>query len=187
MIEPKRKRMKRVDELGTARYLTFSCYRKLPLFVNDQIKARFVADLITTSQQFGVRVIAWVIMPDHVHLIVFPREAEPLTGFLTALKRPIAMDAVKRWNAADAPILSRATDKRGAAHFWQAGGGFDRNLTDELLEKIGYIHRNPVRRQLTASSVDWPWSSARRYASLPDAIGPEIAFDLLPPWGSDLL
>ena len=50
--------------------------------------------------------------------------------------------------------------------FWQAGGGYDRNVVEvtTALKIIEYIHRNPVRRGLVERPEDWPWSSARWYA-----------------------
>lgn len=52
--------------------------------------------------------------------------------------------------------------------FWQAGGGYDRNVGDEstLRTMIDYIHQNPVRRGLVDRPEDWIWSSARWYAGL---------------------
>ncbi|MGC4031713.1 MAG: transposase [Tepidisphaeraceae bacterium] len=188
MAEPVRKRLRRRDVAGTARYLTFSCYRRLPLFSNDAIKARFVADFTAAADRFGVRVLAWVVMPEHVHLIVVPDGDEPLTPFLTASKRPIAVEAVRRWRSLGAPVLFRVTDPQGRPRFWQPGGGYDRNVVDaELIEKIRYTHANPVRRRLAATPVGWPWSSARRFAGDPTAIGPPIAFDLVPVHAAEVI
>ena len=52
--------------------------------------------------------------------------------------------------------------------FWQAGGGYDRNVVeqDTLRTMIDYIHSNPVRRGLVDRPEDWTWSSARWYAGL---------------------
>ena len=52
--------------------------------------------------------------------------------------------------------------------FWQAGGGYDRNIIDEKTawKVIDYIHLNPVRRGLVERPEDWEWSSARWYAGL---------------------
>jgi putative transposase len=53
-------------------------------------------------------------------------------------------------------------------HFWQPGGGYDRNITstEALRAMIDYIHANPVRRGLVARAEEWEWSSARWYAGL---------------------
>ena len=59
---------------------------------------------------------------------------------------------------------------KGRLRFWQAGGGYDRNIRDEeeMLEKARYIHANPVRRGLVDSPADWKWSSARWYEGVRD-------------------
>ena len=168
VLNPPRKRMRRCDVPGSGRYLTFSCYRRLRLIDNDAIKARFVAHLgITLSRYEGVHLLAWVVMPEHVHLILFPQEDRPLTPFLTALKRPLAMEVLARWRALDAPVLPRLCGRDGQTRFWQPGGGYDRNIVTELREKIRYVHCNPVARRLADAPTDWPWSSARAMPACP--------------------
>ena len=74
-------------------------------------------------------------------------------------------------------------------HFWQRGGGYDRNVTEpSTLEKMmEYIHLNPVRRGLVEQATDWKWSSANWYVSgkgpLPlDQIPPEWTSGMAPEW-----
>jgi putative transposase len=161
---PPMKNMQRFDEPGTARFITFSCYRRLRLFDNDRIKDRFVERFVEFAALKRVDVLAWVVMPEHVHLVLFPEPADAISAFLSSLKRSFATEVLRRWRELDAGILPRLRDRRGDPHFWQLGGGYDRNVVgDELLEKIRYCHLNPISRGLVASSVDWRWSSARAY------------------------
>ncbi len=69
------------------------------------------------------------------------------------------------WQSLDVPILRRIQDTQGAYHFWQQGGGYDRNLfsEDEYGEKLTYMHDNAVRRGLVSRAADWRWSSAEWY------------------------
>ena len=73
---------------------------------------------------------------------------------------------IRRWREREARVLARMVDARGVVRFWQRGGGYDRNVRDhaELIEKIGYVHANPVRRGLVERDAEWSWSSARDYA-----------------------
>jgi len=161
-----RRTLKRREVSGHARYLTFSCYRRLPLFNNDQIKQLFVDQLDLTRRRLNFQIYAWVVMPEHVHLLVMPDTPEVTAShLLRALKRPVAAKVLTRWREIDPPILNRIKDKKGSPHFWQPGGGYDRNIISdqEILEKIEYIHANPVRRGLVDSTTDWPWSSALWY------------------------
>lgn len=113
-----------------------------------------------------VRLLAWVIMPEHVHLIADPGAVE-MTSFLWKLKRPFANTIIERWKELNAPVLARITDADGRRRFWLRGGGYDRVIRSEadLREKIAYIHSNPTRRGLVERDEDWAWSSAGWYAS----------------------
>jgi putative transposase len=175
-----RKKMVRYEVPGTARFLTFSCFDRLPLFNNDQIKSRFVHMLSDVATRKDMKVLAWVVMPEHVHLVLLPSAPGQITAVLTSLKSMVAAQVLARWRSLDALILRKLRDSTGD-HFWQPGGGYDRNVVgDELLEKIAYCHRNPITRGLVKRSVDWPWSSARAYERL-DCAGPPIDFTSLPP------
>ena len=170
---PFRKRMKRFEGLGHARYLTFSCYQRLPLLNNDRIKQVFVDRLHAVRLERPFQLWAWVIMPEHVHLLIFPRLPEhPVDTILHSLKRPVAEKVLGRWKQINAEILNRVADRNGRLHFWQTGGGYDRNIAseDELWEKVTYIHENPVRRGLVDRAIDWPWSGARWYAGRGDCL-----------------
>ncbi|MGQ0636020.1 MAG: transposase [Planctomycetaceae bacterium] len=111
-------------------------------------------------------------MPEHVHLLVSPREANIEIGrFAGFVKEHTARPAI-RWLKDHAPeFLPKITVIEGGVvrrRFWQPGGGYDRNVTDErtLLSIIDYIHFNPVRRGLCERATDWEWSSARWYAGI---------------------
>jgi putative transposase len=66
-----RRKLQRHDVPGTARYLTFSCHRRLPLLNHPAIRNRFVAHLLRATGETDLRILAWVVMPEHVHLISF--------------------------------------------------------------------------------------------------------------------
>ncbi len=178
---PPKKTLKRIEHFGTARFLTFSCYRRLKLFSNDRIKDRFIEHLTSVSDCKQMEIFAWVVMPDHVHLIVNTNESVSIANYLLALKRPFALEVLNRWRELNAKILPKLRDINGKHHFWQAGGGYDRNVFgDELVEKIRYCHKNPIERGLCDSATDWKWSSAGRYSGSLDAVGPVVDFAQLP-------
>ncbi len=166
----KRRHRKRYEHGGDARYLTFSCFRRLPLFGHDRIKDAFAEHLEVRRQRDGFRLIAWVIMPEHAHLLLVPAPTQELPPVLRGLKEPFARMTLRVWRELNAPILARLVDSRGLTRFWQRGGGYDRNIVSEheLLEKTAYIHQNPVRRGLVGKATDWRWSSARWYAGSRD-------------------
>src|SRR3954470_17934981 len=108
---PHRRRLRRFDLRGHARFLTFSCYRRLPLLNHDAIRELFLVRLAAVCEAERVRLLGWVLMPEHVHLVVFPEtEAEPDLGrFCHSLKRPFAEAVLRRWKELRAPILARIT------------------------------------------------------------------------------
>ena len=168
-----RKRLKRLEIAGQGRYLTFSCYQRLALLDNDTIKARFVQQLARAQSRGAFRLVAWIVMPNHVHLLLIPSLPDwPVPRILKAVKRPFAQHVIGRWRELQAPILSRLHDATGVTRFWQRGGGYDRNIVsdDELWGKIEYIHANPVRGNLVDRPTDWRWSSARWYAGQRDGV-----------------
>ena len=168
MPDGHRKRRKTYNEPGHGHYLTYSCVNRWPLLRKERT-CRWVLDAVETAcQRHGFDVYAFVIMPEHVHLLVRPRSADyRIERFLYNVKRPVAWRA-KAWLAetGNEDWLDRLTFAHGSRRvfrFWLPGGGFDRNIFREmtLKEVADYIHGNPVRRGLAENPTDWPWSSAR--------------------------
>jgi putative transposase len=105
---------------------------------------------------------AFVYMPEHVHLVVFPGpNSTSIDQLLKAIKRPYSFRIKQLLAATDAALLRRLTVRQrpGIATFryWQEGPGYDRNLesSQSVLAAIDYIHRNPVRRGLVERAFDW--------------------------------
>ncbi|RJO66656.1 MAG: hypothetical protein C4523_11840 [Myxococcales bacterium] len=169
-MEPNpRKKLKHFNEVGHAHALTFSCYKRLPLLERDRLCLWFLEALEDVCRNLEYETHAFVVMPEHVHLVVVPLKAEyDIARFLHGLKRPVAGRAEK-WLALHDPVwherLKPPADSKGSFHFWQRGGGFDRNIFSEQIyaATIHYIHNNPVRRGLVRSPEEWKWSSIHWY------------------------
>ena len=166
------KRRKRYDGNREPRELTFSCYRRFKFLERDLTREWFIAALEKARQRWPVDVWAYVLMPEHVHLLVSPRQLELELGrFAGYVKEHTARPAI-RWLKEHTPeFLPKITVVEGRVtrhRFWQPGGGYDRNVTEErtLESMIEYIHRNPIRRGLCEQAIDWEWSSARWYAGI---------------------
>lgn len=163
------KQMRRIEKSNRARYVTFSNYRRLPLLGRPAIRNVFADVLVEARTLYDFRLIAWVAMPEHVHMILMPRPPEEsIVEPLWWLKREVGRRVVARWRELDAPILGKITLHNGRVKYWQPGGGYDRVIRSEhdLIEKIRYIHLNPVRRGLVEQPEDWAWSSARWYKGI---------------------
>ena len=162
-----RKLCKRYDCEGNAHYLTFSCYKNRPFLANDRTRQWQLTSIRRAQEKHLFDLWAWVIMPEHVHMLVLPHTS--VSAILTAVKAPVAKSASLwvRANAVDflPRMLNIQPNGKRVIRFWQRGGGYDRNITSakELLEKIRYIHLNPVRRDLVGLPEDWQWSSSKAW------------------------
>lgn len=155
--------MKRREIPGGSRFITFSCNRRLPLFNNERICEAFLCAVDRARKKYPFELFAWVIMPEHIHMMMRPSDACPLKTPLASIKTSVGSVVVRRWRKLNAPILTRITDPDGTPRFWQHGGGFDRNVRDdeEFCKEIKYIHLNPVKRGLVTAPELWKWSSVR--------------------------
>jgi putative transposase len=168
-----RKRLHRWETGRHSRYVTFSTYRRAPVFANDANCRVWVASVIAARDRFGFDLRAWVLMPDHVHMILVPGDATQAMGdVLRSIKQPVAQRIVNDLRRREHRALARLATPQGAIRLWQEGGGFDRNIRDEAEyhKEVAYIHFNPVKRGLAAEPVDYEWSSARWYAGQPAVI-----------------
>jgi putative transposase len=166
------KRRVRYNEPGEPRELTFSCYNQYAFLSRDRTREWLCEALDKARAECGFQLWAYVIMPEHVHLLVCPGDfPEKMSRFLQVVEEPVARKAI-RYLEANAPHwLARIRVREGTRErhrFWQPGGGYDRNITsaEMLRAAIEYIHANPVRRGLVARAEDWEWSSARWFAGL---------------------
>ena len=183
---PARRRHRRNYNLpGHAHELTFSCYQGYRFLESDRT-CRWLADAIESARRdLDFALWAYVFMPTHAHLIIFPRQpVYDIAAIRTAIKRPVGRAGVRWIEERALEWLPRVTRKRNSKTerlFWQSGGGYDRNITEgaTLLKMIEYIHMNPVRKRLVEKPEDWKWSSAAHYlaggeTSLPvDPVPPE--------------
>ncbi len=163
------------NEARHAHLLTYSCVHRWPLLNKDRTRAWVVEAMDTVRRELGVALLAYVIMPEHVHLLLHPqRDNYEMRRILAALKRPVA-GAAKAYlqdtgNVAWLRKLSVDYPSRQVFRFWQPGGGFDENIFHDrtLSTIIDYIHANPVRRGLVPGATNWAWSSARFWAGYDD-------------------
>lgn len=167
-----RKLRKRIDEPGHARELTFSCYKRFKFLDRDRTRQWFVDELADARNTFPFDLWAYVIMPEHVHLLVYPRQASGKVGIVAGkIKEQVARKAIKYLEENAPEWLERISVQEGnrlRRRFWQPGGGYDRNVVElsTVQKMINYIHMNPVRRGLVSRPEDWLWSSAGWYAGI---------------------
>ncbi|MCA8989672.1 MAG: transposase [Planctomycetaceae bacterium] len=128
-----------------------------------------------TRESQNVAVWAYVIMPEHVHLLISPRNRDyEMRRILAALKAPVSRSAKAYFeDSENERWLTKLTVQHGnrkTFRFWQPGGGSDKNVwnSNSIEQVVDYIHANPVRRGITERPEDWPWSSARAIVGVDD-------------------
>jgi len=140
----------RFQQCGCFHFLTFSCYRRQALLMRQGAYELFARELEAVRLRYGFVVAGYVLMPEHVHLLV----GEPRRSLLS-----MALQVLKQQT-------SRKLKQRGDLQFWQRRY-YDFNVHNEekRIEKLRYMHRNPVKRGLVEKPEDWEWSSFRHYAT----------------------
>ncbi|MFH1267594.1 MAG: transposase [Planctomycetota bacterium] len=184
MATEERRHRRNFNEPGDAHELTFSCYRRYKFLVSDRVRVWLQSSLEAARAELEFDLWAYVFMPEHVHLIVYPRREDyDIAEIRQAIKEPVGRQAMKylrEYRPDWVPKLTHRRGKREERLFWQSGGGYDRNITESetLNSMIEYIHLNPVRRGLVEQAVDWEWSSAARL----EDVGPSpVSLDPIPP------
>jgi putative transposase len=126
--------------------VTFSCYGRAPLLGTARARDTFEQILEQTRQWYGFYVSGYVVMPEHVHLLMSEPERAQLSVALQMLKQNVA----------------RCLRSPEGGLLWQPRY-YDFNVWSEAkrIEKLRYLHRNPVKRGLVRSPEDWAWSSFR--------------------------
>jgi putative transposase len=148
------KRLKRYYGLGHLHFLTFSCYRRLPLLNTARARNVFVRALEEIRERHRVLVVGYVVMPDHVHLLIGEPSKNTLSMALQALKQRVSRD------------LRKAGRDANLKRFWQARFyDFNVHSAEKRREKLDYMHANAVKRGLVKSPAEWAWSSWSFYAA----------------------
>jgi putative transposase len=145
--------LRRFHHSGQSHFVTFSCYHREPKFSLTPICDLFTLCLENMRHSFHMRIYGYVVMPEHVHLLL----NEPASGTLADAIHYLKLSFAKRARSLRAPDDTEP--------FWQARY-YDRNVRDgrEFKVKLRYLHRNPVKRGLVDKPEHWKWSSFRHYS-----------------------
>ncbi len=120
------------------------------IFLKDRDYVAFEKILLEAKEKFDMRILAFCIMPNHWHLILYPKTAESLPQFM-------------RW-------ITHTHTQRYHTHYHSIGYGhlyqgryksFPVQDDDYFLQVCRYVERNPIRAGLAEKIGSWPWSSAR--------------------------
>lgn len=138
-------KLERFQHSGGFHFLTFSCHARLPYLASAAASDLFEHTLEAMRRRYVFHVFGYVVMPEHVHLLVSEPRRAILAHAIQALKTSVAKQSRQR-------------------PFWLVRYyGFNVRSEAKRTEKLRYLHRNPVTRGLVSRPEEWKWSSFRHY------------------------
>ena len=172
------KGLRRYYGQGHLHFINFSCYRMLPLLKSACARELFVRELARVRRELEFALIGYVVMPEHVHLLIGePKHGTP-SDVLHRLKLASSRKLRKKLRSTDAKQWLLPLEEYGEPlrAFWQARF-HDFNVYSEKKrrQKLEYMHGNPTKRGLVRHPEEWPWSSWAFYVGKKDFL---IAMDV---------
>jgi putative transposase len=160
----------RYQQTGYSHFVTFTCYHRIRRLQDETTRDLLVAAIEQARKHYDFCVYGFVIMPEHIHLLM----SEPKRGLVANAIQSLKIASAKR-SRSGGPHLAAAemsaernstAAKCGTPNepFWQKRY-YDRNVRSqkEFVRKLRYTHRNPVTADLVQNPEDWKWSSFRHY------------------------
>ncbi len=159
-------RLHRYYGAGYLHFITTSCYQRLPLLRSAKARDLFMAVLEQVRRRYHFVVVGFVVMPEHVHLLI----SEPERGNPSTVMQVVKQSFARRWlrqhragdDARQGGLWDLALDQ---GHVWQRRF-YDFVVLNQRkrVQKLQYMHCNPVTRGLVLEAEQWRWSSYRHYA-----------------------
>ena len=139
------KNLVRYQQMGHLHFVTFSCYQRKPFLRTRKGRELFERSLERMRIRYNFWIFGYVVMPEHVHLLMSEPKIGDVAKAIQAIKLSVSVQSVQ-------------------ARFWHKRY-YDFNLftSEKFAEKLRYMHRNPVVRELVEKPEEWAWSSYRHY------------------------
>jgi putative transposase len=160
------KGLHRYYRTGHLHFITFSCYHRRPFLSRVRRRDLFLQILEQVRLRYSFVVVGYVIMPEHVHLLISEPDRGTQSTVMQVLKQRFARRVLGEWRRQRKPQQCELWQEAlEAGHVWQARY-YDFIVRTEIKkrEKLQYMHRNPVRRGLVLEPGQWRWSSFRSHA-----------------------
>jgi len=147
-------KLRHYNNLGTARFITFSSYRRGKYLLESGTPELIILYLKYAGKKYNIKYWAYVIMPEHIHLVMLPPDGTRLGLVIREIKSRMAREY----------FSSKPNGINGQRIFWQKRF-YDHNCRSPVtvIEKINYCHFNPVKRGLVRNPWDYRWSSYNWY------------------------
>ncbi|HKM81715.1 MAG TPA: transposase [Candidatus Acidoferrum sp.] len=154
-------KLRRVTGRGDLHFITFCCYQRRALLGTAQARNLAAQILGEVRAKYGFALFGYVIMPEHVHLLIGESPAASPAKVVQVFKQRVSR-RMREKKCLEEPQsgLSFSGEEAELRRFWQRRY-YDFNVytRGKLNEKLDYMHANPVKESLVGHPRDWPWSS----------------------------
>jgi len=152
-------------------YITLVANHRLPVFRTDKMRELMCKFIDEARASAGFLLFAYVVMLDHLHLLTSrPSTTSDVLRVVKGLTARRVIDYLKENNYASSlkKLEHQVRDKNYKYSLWQTEKNVLPIFSEKLfMEKLNYIHQNPVRAGLVERAIDYRWSSARIWAGCP--------------------
>ncbi len=160
-------KLQRYNNTGSPRFVTFSCFHNYNILKTEVVKDLIVDNIGNLRQEYGFKLFGYVVMPNHVHLVMLPPDDLLLSRIIGHLKSVSARAILSFWRSQGLQLFEKlkvTRDGKSRYALWQRRY-YDHNCRtrETTREKITYCHNNPVKKGLVEEPGDWRWSSYRWY------------------------
>ena len=160
------RRLRRKNNTGHLHFITSSCYHRQPILGEARDRDCFLEIFEQVRRRYQFLVVGYVVMPEHIHLLISEPDRGSVSIVTQVLKQRFAREILRELRTRGTlqpPSSSRAMED---GPIWQKRF-YDFVVLSEKkkLEKLHYIHRNPVKRGLVLAPEQWKWSSYLHYAT----------------------
>lgn len=160
--------MFKISRTTPAYYFTSVTHHRLPIFRTEKLKQVVCNAFNEVRSRHGIRILAYVIMPDHVHLLVYSeKEMSEVLRLINGVSARRIIQYLKE-NKLDQSLFKLRGEVRGRNHkhsVWQHHSDSLEIFGESTFkQKVDYIHLNPVRAGLVSSPLEYRYSSARSWA-----------------------
>jgi putative transposase len=159
-------RLHRYYGSGYLHFITSSCYQRRPLLDTSCRRNLFLEILEQVRRRYSFVVVGYVLMPEHLHLLISEPQRSNPSIVMQVLKQRYAHQVLAAWRTRQQSLHDQLWQScMSEGHFWQRRFyDFVVYTERKRVEKLRYMHRNPVKRGLVLDPGQWPWSSFRYYA-----------------------
>jgi len=156
-------RLKRYQEAGHLHYVTFTCYHRNKYLNSASARDVFEQTLERVRRWYNLAIIGYVVMPEHVHLLLSEPERSSLAVALQMLKQISSRKLHKMGGPRFRPVLAKRGEQMNQTVWQKRYYDFNVFSDHKRIEKLRYMHRNPVKSGLVEKPEDWKWSSYCHY------------------------